>query len=227
MNDRLYIATRKGLFTICRSTSAGSAHWHVVGESFVGDNVSMLLPDARDGTLYAAMDHGHFGVKLHRSADGGESWEECTAPAYPEPPAGCPEDRCPMSNIPIPWSLKLIWSLEAGGADEPEVLWCGTVPGGLFRSKDRGSSWEMIRPLWDDPRRKAWFGGGLDYPGIHSICVDPRDSRRVTVGVSCGGVWVTENRGDTWECCASGMWASYMPPERKEEPQIQDPHRLV
>src|SRR5262249_38603199 len=95
------------------------------------------------------------------------------------------------------------------------------------RSRDAGSSWELIRPLWDHPKRKEWFGGGADLPGIHSVCVDPRAGRRVVVGVSCGGVWATADGGDTWECRADGMWAAYMPPERKDDPNIQDPHRVV
>ena len=65
----------------------------------------------------------------------------------------------------------------AGGADEAGVIWCGTLPGGLFRSTDHGQSWEMIRALWDHPKRKQWMGGGADLPGIHSICVDPRNSQ--------------------------------------------------
>ena len=31
--------------------------------------------------------------------------------------------------------------------------------------------------------------GGYDDPGIHSICVDPRDSKNIALGISCGGVW--------------------------------------
>jgi hypothetical protein len=61
-----------------------------------------------------------------------------------------------------------IWCLEAGGNDEPGVLWAGTIPGGLFHSKDNDESWELIRSLWDRPERKNWFGGGYDDPGIHS-----------------------------------------------------------
>ena len=132
-----------------------------------------------------------------------------------------------MAGIEIPWTLKLIWSLAGGGADEPGVLWCGTLPGGLFRSSDCGDSWQMVRSLWDNPDRKHWFGGGYDYPGIHSVCVDPRDARHVSVGVSCGGVWQTRDAGESWKCKADGMWASYMPPERKHDPLIQDPHCMV
>jgi photosystem II stability/assembly factor-like uncharacterized protein len=107
------------------------------------------------------------------------------------------------------------------------VLWCGTIPGGLFRSSDDGASWELVRSLWDHPKRKKWFGGGADLPGIHSICVDPRDARRVQLGVSCGGVWTTTDGGATWDCSGEGMRAAFMPPEQQYDPDIQDPHRLV
>ena len=223
MSDRLYLATRKGLLTAERK----NGNWSVTGCEFVGDPVSIVLADPRDGWIYAALGHGHFGVKLHRSSDGGKSWEECKAPEYPKKPEGTPDIMCPTRNIPIPWSLDLIWSLEAGGDDQPSALWCGTIPGGLFRSDDRGSSWELNRPLWDDPSRKEWFGGGMDYPGVHSVCVDPRDSKHVTIGISCGGVWVTRDAGNSWACSADGMWASYMPPDRKHDPVIQDPHCLT
>ena len=63
-----------------------------------------------------------------------------------------------------------------------------SIPGAVFRSNDRGESWELNRPLWNRPERKNWFGGGYDDPGIHSICVDPRDSDTVRVAISCGGI---------------------------------------
>ncbi len=225
MNNRIYVATRKGLFTLERR-SGGSSPWQVARVAFLGDNVGMVLPDHRDGSVYAAIGHGHFGSKMHRSSNGVE-WEECAVPTYPAPPDGAAPDLCPMRGTPIPWTLELIWGLSTGGADEPGSLWCGTIPGGLFRSDDRGSTWVLNRPLWDRTERKKWFGGGMDLPGIHSICVHPRDSRRVAVGVSCGGVWLTEDGGKNWACRAEGMWAAYMPPEQKGDPTIQDPHCLV
>lgn len=221
MGDRLLVGTRKGLFEVERTASG----WSVSGAKFLGDNVSMVLPDPRDGTTYAALDHGHFGAKLHRSSDG-STWEEVGVPVYPEP--GPDEvDIDPMRGTPRPWKLDKVWALEPGHAGEPGVLWCGTIPGGLFRSEDGGRSWALVESLWRHPGRKAWFGGGADQPGIHSVCVDPRDPRHVTVGVSCGGVWRTADGGASWEVHASGMWAAYMPPERREDPQIQDPHRVV
>jgi len=135
--------------------------------------------------VYAAIGHGHFGVKVHRIRNGGADWEEVTTPAYPQRPADHEPQRCPVRGIEIPWNLEMIWALEPGA--EPGIVWCGRIPGGLFQTQDRGDSWSLVRSLWDEPAQRQWFGGGYDYPGIHSIFPDPRDRSRLTVGVSCGG----------------------------------------
>ncbi len=215
MSERAFLSTRKGLFELQR----GAAQWEVGARHFLGEPVSVCLFDQRDGTLYAALNLGHFGVKLHRRDAGADSWTEIATPAYPPKPEG--------SADPVEWKNKLIWSLEAGGNDEPGVLWAGTLPGGLFKSANRGDSWHLVQALWDVPQRAEWFGGGYDVPGIHSICVDPRDSRQVLVGISCGGVWRTEDGGESWTISATGMRADYMPPELNENEAVQDPHRIV
>lgn len=219
---QLLVATRKGLFTLNESPSG----WRITATSFLAAPVTNVLHDARDGALYAALNHGHFGNKLHRSYDQGATWAEIAVPAYPEKPADQP-DAVTMSGKVIPWKLVLLWELVAGGAGQPGVLWAGTLPGGLFRSDDRGDSWELVRSLWDKPERTQWFGGGYDEPGIHSVCVDPRNSDHLTVGISCGGVWQSRDGGASWECRSKGMFAEYMPPERREDPIVQDPHRIV
>lgn len=221
MADTLYVATRKGLFRIQRASTG----WDINQVSFVGDVVSMVLPDPRDGALYAGLGLGHFGVKLWRSRDKGETWEEIAAPAFPPMPEG--EVSQFEDGKPWPWRVEQIWALEAGHKEEPGVLWCGTIGGGLFRSEDHGASWSLVRSLWDHPKRKAWFGGGADLPGIHSVCVDPTNAKRILVGVSCGGVWGSIDGGASWEIRSRGMYAEYMPPEGREDPYIQDPHRVV
>jgi hypothetical protein len=132
-----------------------------------------------------------------------------------------------MGGRLIPQTVLRIWALERGGAGDGGGIWCGTIPGGLFRSEDGGDSWQFIQSLWDEPGRKEWFGGGADYPGIHSIAPHPADGNQVAVGVSCGGVWVTNDRGERWACRATGMRAEFMPPERQFDPGIQDPHLIV
>ncbi len=223
MSERILVATRKGLFTVERGSQG---RWSVTRRDFLGDHLSLAVADRRSGALYAAFQHGHFGAKLSRSTDGGRSWHQCGKPQYPEKPAD-EVDNDPMRGTPIAWNVERIWSLEPGTAGEAGTLWLGTIPGGLFRSPDGGDHWELVRPLWDHPSRKQWFGGGADLPGLHSICVDPRDGRHVIVGVSCGGVWETRDAGASWVCRADGMVARYMPPDRQNDPNIQDPHRVV
>lgn len=213
MSDVFHVATRKGLFEVERRAGG----WSIGRVSFLGDPVTMLLDDPRDATLYAALNLGHFGVKLHRSEDRGQRWTEVAAPAFPAAEDGAAEAP----------SVHQVWALAAGGRAEPGVLWAGTIPAALFRSADRGASWQLVRALWDRPERREWAGGGYDEPGLHSICVDPRDARRLHCGISSGGVWFTADGGERWECRSTGMYAEYMPPERREDPNVQDPHHVV
>jgi photosystem II stability/assembly factor-like uncharacterized protein len=221
MSDALFVSTRKGLFELRR----GAKSWSIERVSFLGDSVSMSLFDRRDGSLYAALGLGHFGVKLRRSTDRGQTWQDVAAPAFPESPPGVNETLA--DGKPWPWRVEQIWALEAGAASEPGTLHAGTIGGGLFVSRDSGASWSLVRGLWDHPKRKEWMGGGADLPGIHSVCLDPRDARRILVGVSCGGAWETNDGGQTWDVRAKGMFAAFMPPARRDDPYIQDPHRIV
>src|SRR4051794_14808586 len=63
MSDRAYISTRKGLFTVARGAGgAGAGGWSIDRVAFLADNASMFLRDTRDGAMYVALGHGHFGV---------------------------------------------------------------------------------------------------------------------------------------------------------------------
>jgi hypothetical protein len=215
----LIIGTRKGAFLLGRR----GKDWRIERAALLGDPVSMVLGEA-DGTLHVAQDLGHFGVKMKRSRDGGASWEDRPVPKYPPKPEEA-EDVDPTRRTPVPWDLKRVWALEAS----PSVgeLWCGTIPGALFHSTDGGDSWQIVDALWNHPGRTAWFGGGADYPGIHSVLVDPRDPAVVRIGVSCGGLWISRDAGASWKCEGQGMRAAYMPPDQAFDPLIQDPHRVV
>ena len=219
MSDTVLVSTRKGLFWIVRK----AGRWVVDRVDFLGDNVTLTLTDRRSGRHYAALDHGHFGVKVHRSTTTG--WEEIATPTYPPKPEGLEEND--MWGRPLAWSTARIWALTPGGADRPGEIWCGTLPGGLFRSTDHGDSWQMVRSLWDHPKRRTWMGGGADLPGLHSIIVDPRDSKRIWIAVSTGGVWFTEDAGATWSQRGEGMRADHVPPELTHDPIAQDVHCLV
>jgi photosystem II stability/assembly factor-like uncharacterized protein len=212
---RFWVGTRKGLFSIEKQ----GARWQIESRGFLGVPVTMTLFDQRTESWFAGVKHGHFGPKVHRSSDAGKTWTELAAPKFPDKPED-PDDK-------NPWSLMEIWSLEAGNSEQKGRLWCGTIPGGLFVSNDDGNTWELVRTLWDRPERKKWFGGGADQPGIHSIWIHPDHEDQIGLGVSCAGVWRSDDDGKTWRQSAHGMRAEFMPPELQFDPEIQDPHRIV
>ncbi len=221
----IWVGTRKGLFVV-RQDSGGA--WRIDEPHFPGEPVTQVLVDPLDGAWYAALRLGHFGVKLRKSNDAGTSWQETAAPAFPVKPS-----EGPWKDDPTPWSVDMVWGLEAGAAapasSAPPAsrLWAGCLPAGLFTSTDGGASWQLVQSLWEQPERKDWFGGGYDHAGIHSILIDPRDARHVTVAVSSGGVWQSRDAGESWTCTSAGLKAEYMPPERRDDPSIQDPHRIA
>lgn len=209
MTRHCWIGTRKGLI---KAEQSQEARWTLSSPLFPGEPVTMVLPDNGCGFMYAALNLGHFGVKLHRSEDGGNSWEECTPPAFPKVENGDGK------------SVEFIWIMEFGADD---VLLAGTVPAGLFRSTDQGDSWEFMATLNESPGAEEWFGGGFDEPGIHSIQVDPRDKTHMSIAISCGGVWSSSDNGASWTNIAQGMRAEYVPPEQQGNVNTQDPHRLL
>lgn len=218
MTIELWVSTRKGLFGLVRSSGGGC---RIDRTAFLGEPLSIALADPRDGAIYAALNLGHFGVKLHRSDDDGATWTEVGVPTFPQ-------STETATDAPKGPSLKMIWELVPAGPKVEDGLWAGTIPGTLFHSGDRGVTWNRVESLWNRPERAEWMGGGYDESGVHSICVDPRDANRVLLGVSTGGVWRTTDRGAAdWSLSAKGMFAEYMPPERKFDESMQDVHRLA
>jgi hypothetical protein len=210
MATRLLVATRKGLF-VC--PPEGDT-WRLPPPAFLAEPVSAVLHDPRDGAIYAALRLGHFGAKLHRSDDGGANWTEIAVPALP-------------AEGETPKSLDMIWTLAAGATDQPGVLWAGTLPAALFRSADRGESWQLVRGLWDVPERQGWVGGGYDDAGLHSVVIDPRNPARMAIAISTGGVWLSRDGGESWTLEGQGLRAEYMPPAQAFDRGMQDVHLLA
>ena len=74
-DDRLIVGTRKGLF-VFEADDADPRRWRQTALHFIGEPVTSALADRRDGTLYAALNLGHFGVKLHRLPAGEHEWQQ-------------------------------------------------------------------------------------------------------------------------------------------------------
>jgi len=213
MKTTLLLGTRKGLIVLRKKPKG----WEFNQTHFVGIPVSLAYVDQRDRTWWACLDHGHWGQKLHRSKDEGNSWTEVEAPKYPE--------GTEMKEG-VPAVVRYLWAFAHAGEDRSGELYLGTEPGGLFHSKDNGDNWQLVQSLWDQPSRlEHWFGGGRDYAGIHSIVVDPRNSDHIYIGISCAGVFETVDAGKNWIVRNQGLRADYLPNPQAEVGH--DPHMLV
>jgi ligand-binding sensor domain-containing protein len=215
MVKKLLIGTTKGLVVFEKNGSS----WKVSKVYFLGLPASMVYVDHRTNTWWVGLAHRHWGQKLHYSTNEGQKWEPVPTPKYPAEAEVKPGKRA---------TLKKIWTMSQAGPDKPSQLWLGTEPGGLFVSKDNGQNFELVESLWNHPSRideNQWFGAGRDFPFIHSIAVDPRDSDHVYIAVSCAGVFETRDGGASWAPRNKGLIAAYLPNPRVEVGH--DPHLLL
>ena len=197
--SKLILGTRKGLLLLKNT----GGKWSLQRESFSGIPVVFAFYDERTETLWASLEHGHWGPKLHRSKNFGTTWDEVALPQYPDTAEVKPGVKA---------KLELVWYFAPGGEDRPNRLLLGTNPGGLFITEDNGDSFRFVETLWNHPsRQEFWFGGGRDSAGLSSLFVDPRDSRKIFVGASCGGVFFSGDGGQSWHGRNKGLKAYFMP----------------
>jgi hypothetical protein len=108
-----------------------------------------------------------------------------------------------------------VWQLQPAGDDRPDTVFAGVEPAALFRSDDRGETFELVRGLWDHPHRPRWEpgGGGLC---LHTVLVDPGDPDRMWIAISTGGVYRTEDGGKSWQARNQGVRAVFLPDKHPE-----------
>jgi photosystem II stability/assembly factor-like uncharacterized protein len=186
----LTIGTKKGLFVAQAPKSRRS--FTLNGPFGPGVAVYATLIDKR-GTprLYASSCNAFFGMKVLRSTDLGKKFKETkSAPAFPK------DDGRALANI---------WSLEPG-YDKKDLL-CGVEPASLFRSSDGGDSWEMVPGISNHEHARQW------QPGNGGLCMHTilRDGNRVHLGISTGGHYLSEDRGETFTAANRGVGAGFTP----------------
>jgi photosystem II stability/assembly factor-like uncharacterized protein len=210
--DLLLLAgTMKGAFLL--HSDAKREKWQVGGPYFPGSAVYAMAYDARDGRrrLWAGPQSMHWGAVLRSSDDFGRTWTN-------------PED----ANVKFPEStgaeLKQIWQIAPGRSSERDTLYCGVEPAAVFVSRDAGATWTLNGGLWDHPHRPRWQpgGGGLC---LHTILLDPEDVDRIRVAISTGGMYVTEDGGESWRVSNNGVRADFLPEKFPEFGQCV--HKVV
>jgi len=209
----LLIGTMKGAFVM--RADASRDEWEVGGPYFPGRAIYALAYDSRNGRnrFWAAVNSPHWGSYLSSSNDLGRSWSE--PEAY---------------NIKFPEdtdsALKQIWQITPGNGQEPDTLYCGVEPAALFRSDDAGETWSLVKGLHDHPHRPQWQpgGGGLC---LHTILPDPANPKRMHIAISTGGVYRTDDGGQTWNVRNAGVRAQFLPPGQQYPEFGQCVHKIA
>src|SRR6185295_19189794 len=114
-SDRIFLGTRKGTFAIERRAQR---QWRPALLGHAGVGVNFVARDPHTGTLWAALGHGHWGAKLSRSRDGGQTWQDAPQISYPEgaryldvPPGADPSQSKPAFKAA---KLQKLWSIAFG-----------------------------------------------------------------------------------------------------------------
>jgi photosystem II stability/assembly factor-like uncharacterized protein len=113
---------------------------------------------------------------LFVSHDGGAKWE----------------------RVGVQGEVPTIWSLALDPMD-PQTLFAGTRPAGVYRSRDGGQRWEK---LTIDIAKECSIGT----PFVTGVMVDPDDHGTVWAGVEIDGVFRSLDGGDTWTHVENGLY---------------------
>lgn len=203
------LGTRKGAFIV--ESYKRRKTWKTRGPFLEGSSIFHLSFDKRDGkTIYAAVNSGHFGPTVQTTKNFGKTWENAkTPPRFAE-----------GSGL----SVENVWHVEPGRAGEPDTVYAGVAPGGLFRSDDGGDNWSLNENLNNHPSRPDWApgAGGLC---LHSIVLDPQRKSRMYVGISAVGVFRSDDAGKSWHLKNKNVRAEFLPNKYREFGQCV--HKLL
>jgi hypothetical protein len=203
----LLVGTKKAGFIY--TSDRRRQRWTVSEPILPGWSFYHMAADLRGDTprFYAAANHWAWGRSVAKSADLGRTWDfRSQGLAFPPDMkdfiASLPSKA--VSPIPGEWSnaapgtIGSVWNVSPGHERQPGVVFAGTQPAGLFRSEDWGHSWRPVEGINRHPNRRYWTGTGGGDSCIHSIQVDPRDSRRLLLCVGAGGSYESRDDGASW-----------------------------
>jgi photosystem II stability/assembly factor-like uncharacterized protein len=207
---RVLVGTSKGAFIL---TSDGKRQeWKVDGPHFGGWEIYHLKGSPIDpNRIYAAQATDWFGQVVHRSDDGGKTWETVGNEFVYEGEAGSHQW---YDGSPHPWEFKRVWHLEPSLTD-PDTVYAGVEDAAIFRSTDGGQTWKELPGLRGHSTGSSWQpgAGGLC---LHTILIDPKNPDRLFVAISAAGAFRTDDGGQSWKPITKGLRSEYIPDPEAE-----------
>jgi photosystem II stability/assembly factor-like uncharacterized protein len=189
------IATKKGVFTL--ESDAARKEWRQKGPFCEAWPMTHAAYDAANHAIIAGGGNAWYGPAVWKSTDLGETWTHSSEGLT------YGEGAEPIVNV---------WSLRAAG----DTIYAGVEPAGLFRSRDGGETWTHLSALREHPAAANWVpgGGGLC---LHTIAVEPEAPEHVWTAISTGGLYASQDGGESWEV-RNGDLPPMFPPENDGEP---------
>ena len=207
---RLLVGTRKGAFVM---TSDGKRErWEITGPHFAGWEIYHMKGSPVDpNRLYASQSNGWFGQVIQRSEDGGATWVQAGNKFLYD---GVPGTHQWYDGTPHPWEFKRVWHLEPS-LSNPDEVYAGVEDAALFRSADKGESWEEVSGLRRHGSGPHWQpgAGGMC---LHTIILDPSDPGRIFIAISSAGAFRSDDAGKTWKPINQGLRSEHIPDPKAE-----------
>ena len=168
-------------YTICVGTIGsgawtsrdGGENWRRVMQGLWSESqvFGLTVHPAEPRTVFAGANDG-----IYKSGDGGQSFERLESP---------------MDKLHV-------WKIAVDPTD-PDIIFAGTRPAALFRSKDGGRSWKRL------PAEIAKDCPNVRVPRVTALSVDPTDHRVVWAGIEVDGVRRSTDGGNSWQTITSGI----------------------
>ena len=177
----LYVTTRDHVISI---GTDGTVSTHLEG---LQPEAITAHPD-EPGRLFC----GTFTAGLYRSTDGGDSWAQVGGETIDPGEDPAQNERRGADGGVSVMSVAI-------DPSDPDRIWVGTEPSGLFVSTDGGDSWHELENLTDQSSADEWAFPPRPYTHhTRTLAIDPDDGDRVYVGIEAGALLLTADGGKTW-----------------------------
>lgn len=174
---RLLVATLHGIHIFERHLSEGSPHtaWQPSGSKLIDHHISAILHEPNSGLLFAG---GHYDAGLWVSADQGESWTPCNEGLQ----------------------SRHIYTLAAQQREDGTVLWLGTEPPMLYKSRDLGKSWTALPGMLKVKNTDKWtFPPPPHVAHVKNIAFPPARPDHVYICIEQGALLKSQDAGESWD----------------------------
>jgi photosystem II stability/assembly factor-like uncharacterized protein len=207
---RVLVGTRKGAFVL--TSDERREKWDVSEPHFPGWEIYHLKGSPADpNRIYASQSSSWFGQVVHRSNDGGKTWETVGNNFAYE---GTPGTHQWYDGTQHPWEFTRVWYLEPS-LTNPDTVYAGVEDAALFRSDDAGQTWKEL-PGLRSAKGDLWSpgAGGMC---LHTILQDPSDPNRLYTAISAAGAFRSDDAGQTWRPINTGLKSNYELPDPNAE----------